>query len=358
MIGGGLSGLTAASALLADGIEVVLVEAQGRLGGRILTSATETDERGCYDLGPTWCWPAHQPRMAALLRQLGLATFAQPRAGAMLYELTPTQRQRVAGDGADDGSQRVVGGMQAVIEALVATLPPGVIQRNQPVTALRATGDGVEVSCAAHGDSPTTITADAVLCTLSPRLAAATLSFSPPLPPDTARQWAAVSTWMAAHAKFVAVYRQPFWRADGLSGEARSQVGPMVEIHDATAPSGPAALFGFLGVSAAARQGAGDDAITAAAITQLARLFGEQAQQPVATFFKDWSADRWAATPDDAIPPHAHPIYGALAQLPAPWADRFWLAGTEVAPTHGGYLEGALEAAERAVANARGLRHR
>ena len=34
---------------------------------------------------------------------------------------------------------------------------------------------------------------------------------------------------MAPHAKFFAIYNQPFWRASGLSGTAQSMVGPMVE---------------------------------------------------------------------------------------------------------------------------------
>lgn len=355
VVGGGLSGLAAAIALVADGHEVVLLEAQDRLGGRVLTAGADAGDNGRFDLGPTWCWPAHQPRMAALLRRLGLVTFAQPRAGALLYELAPTRQHRVADDGGSDGSIRVDGGMNAVIAALAAELPAGVVRLNQPVTALLATDEGVEVTSTRPDGVAETCSVDVVLCTLPPRLAAASLSLSPALPAAERARWAAVPTWMAGHAKFVAVYEHAFWRADGLSGAARSQVGPLAEVHDATAPSGQPALFGFVGVPAAARQRAGAEAITEAALAQFTRLFGEQAGRPVATYFKDWSADPWVATMADAELPLGHPMYGALPPLPTPWTNRLLLAGTEVAPTHGGYLEGALEAAERAVSQVHAL---
>jgi len=37
--------------------------------------------------------------------------------------------------------------------------------------------------------------------------------------------------------------------------------------------------------------------------------------------------------------------------VPPEWRQRLFLAGTERAPDHGGYLEGALESAELAVAD-------
>ncbi|EDT04545.1 hypothetical protein BamIOP4010DRAFT_1927 [Burkholderia ambifaria IOP40-10] len=59
---------------------------------------------------------------------------------------------------------------------------------------------------------------------------------------------------MAPHAKYIAIYDTPFWRDQGLSGEARSARGPFGEIHDASMPGGCAALFGFFGVPAQVRQ--------------------------------------------------------------------------------------------------------
>ena len=87
-----------------------------------------------------------------------------------------------------------------------------------------------------------------VLLALPPRLAASRLDVEPPLPPNLARRWLATPTWMSQHAKYVAVYDMPFWREKGLSGGARSNVGPMGEIHDVSLPDGHAALFGVYGM--------------------------------------------------------------------------------------------------------------
>ena len=77
---------------------------------------------------------------------------------------------------------------------------------------------------------------------------------SPALPQALARQWRATAIWMAPHAKYIAIYDTPFWREQGLSGEARSARGPLGEIHDASMPGGSAALFGFFGVPARVRK--------------------------------------------------------------------------------------------------------
>src|SRR3546814_5946368 len=72
IIGGGLAGLTAARRLHRAGIDFQLLEARSRLGGRILSAgaAGEAAADG-FDLGPSWFWPAMQPRMAVLIEELG-----------------------------------------------------------------------------------------------------------------------------------------------------------------------------------------------------------------------------------------------------------------------------------------------
>jgi monoamine oxidase len=147
---------------------------------------------------------------------------------------------------------------------------------------------------------------------------------------------------MAGQAKFFALYDTPFWLADGLSGTAQSMVGPMLEMHDATTASGGAALFGFLGMSPAQRQAAGEQALTQACIGQFERIFGPKAGKPTATLFKDWAADPLTATADDLVS-GGHPA-PAPSWVHGPWADRLVLAGSETSPTEAGYLAGAVEA--------------
>jgi monoamine oxidase len=175
------------------------------------------------------------------------------------------------------------------------------------------------------------------------------LSFDPPLDSAARLRWRETATWMAPHAKFFALYERPFWRAAGLSGAAQSMVGPMAEIHDATSASGTAALFGFLGIAAEQRRAVGEAAIVEACVAQLRRLFGPPAASPLATLFMDWSADPLTATAADRTATE-HPLPGRVRWIDGAWADRLSLAASETSDTEPGFLAGAAQAAERAVA--------
>jgi monoamine oxidase len=182
-------------------------------------------------------------------------------------------------------------------------------------------------------------------------LAAARIAFLPDLVAETKQDMSAVPTWMAGHAKLVAVYDRPFWRAQGFSGDAISHVGPLVEIHDASAeedPQGEAALFGFVAPQEV-QNTADREAFVSRAITQLKELFGPEAGRPAKVFLKVWAADPLVATKRDQETLTSHPQYGPLPIVES-WHDRLFLSGTETAPENGGFLEGALEAAERSVA--------
>ncbi len=352
VIGGGLAGLYAAWRLTQGGAKVVLFEAQQRLGGRILSEplpGLAQLANTAFDLGPTWYWPALQTRLPRLIRQLGLHAFEQPADGAVLFEASPDHRQRLAYSPAMAGSMRVHGGMASLITALASRIDPGHIRLGHRVLGLHRVDDAVELDVAAGDVGPSVrLRASMVVCTLPPRLLARSVSFDPPLPDALIDGWLAVPTWMAAQAKFVAVFERAFWRDAGLSGQAQSRVGPLAEIHDATQPGGLPALFGFVGVPAEVRRKAGVQ-LYAAVLEQLQRLFGHDAATPLQTFYKDWADDPFIATSDDETAPSSHPAYGAHTALPGRWKDRLWLAGTESAREHGGYLEGALEAAELAV---------
>ncbi|MEO7854935.1 MAG: NAD(P)/FAD-dependent oxidoreductase [Rubrivivax sp.] len=352
VIGGGLAGLYAAWRLTQVGVEVVLFEAHQRLGGRILSEALPglADPAGvAYDLGPTWYWPGLQTRLPRLIRQLGLQAFEQPAAGAALFESSPGHLQRMPHGSAMAGSMRLHGGMACLITALASRIDPRSVRLGHRVVGLHRVDDALELDVVT-GDAGAGLRlgAMAVVCTVPPRLLAQTVSFDPPLPHAVVDGWTAVPTWMAAQAKFVAVFERAFWRDAGLSGHAQSRVGPLVEIHDATQPGGQPALFGFVGVPAEVRRAAGTQ-LHEAALAQLQRLFGPDAATPLRIYYKDWADDPFIATREDETAPPSHPAYGTHMALPGGWKDRLWLAGTESAREHGGYLEGALEAAEVAV---------
>ena len=127
-----------------------------------------------------------------------------------------------------------------------------------------------------------------------------------------------------------------------------SRRGPLMEIHDTSPESGgPFALFGFVGVPATSRTDA--VALRDACQHQLARLFGPQAAQPIELIQKDWAQDTFTAGPSDQIPLYHHRDYGLPRALSSLCDGRLLLGSTETASQFGGYLEGALEAAERCV---------
>jgi monoamine oxidase len=221
--------------------------------------------------------------------------------------------------------------------------------RGVAVRRLRRLDGHVQVECQTAAGDPITWLADHVMLALPPRLAVRRIDFDPPLPEGLTRRWHRTETWMAPHAKYVAVYQAPFWREQGLCGAARSSVGPMVEIHDASMPGGHAALFGFLGLSARSRQRLDEAVLRQHCRAQLGRLFGERAAHPKADALKDWAFDPLTATEDDIEASGHHP------EAPPPEPDNgVWLGfvqgiGSEWSPRFAGYLAGAVDAAQRGV---------
>jgi monoamine oxidase len=351
ILGAGLAGLAAAYYLHQAGVDFLLLEARDRLGGRILSTdaAGQLADDG-FDLGPAWFWPEAQPALRQLVNRLGLSTFPQYTQGDSLFQRTPGQPPlRVPGMHPVPDSMRLAGGIGSLVTALAAQLPAASIRLNTRVTQIALRPTGVQVECLETQGAQYPLQANQLLLALPPRLAAR-IAFDPPLPVATVHNWREMPTWMAPHAKFMALYERPFWREVGLSGNAQSLVGPLVEIHDATSASGQAALFGFVGINAKQRATIAPDALQRACIGQLAQLFGPAAKQPQASLYKDWAADPLTATEQDQKAGE-HPMAGALAPVPAPWKGRLLLAGSESARTEPGYLAGALEAAQDAVAD-------
>ncbi|MDP1768056.1 MAG: FAD-dependent oxidoreductase [Nitrospirota bacterium] len=357
IVGGGLAGLYAARRLQALGIGFQLFEARDRLGGRILSANDmgQSSNDG-FDLGPSWFWPEMHRSMAALVKELGLATFPQHRDGDVVVEqMSREEPRRYQGMPQEPPSMRFAGGTGALIQALSDTLPPEALRLGMHVRHATLTSSDILLTIVAPNGTEHEVAAEQVIFALPPRLLASSVSFTPDIEPATARRWRDTATWMAPHAKFFALYRQPFWREAGLSGTAQSLVGPLAEIHDATTASGMPALFGFLGIGADQRAVLGEGALTHACLEQLTRLFGPEAGRPYATLLKDWAADPLTATAADRSP-SGHPEPTRTSWVNGVWKDRLFLAGSETSTTAPGYLAGAIAAAERAVIEIQGSR--
>lgn len=351
IIGAGITGLRAGALLISKGIECKILEARGRIGGRVLSLSDKIrPELGRFDLGPTWFWPDHEPVIAELVKDLGLPTIEQQTAGAILFEQSqngPIQRH-VLPEGAVERSVRLAGGVQSLIDALAATLPSGTIELDTRVKAIRMDEeDRITVEVEQEGKMKNIETA-AVILALPPRIVAGRIAFSPPIPAELIVSLRDKPTWMAGQSKAVAVYDRPFWREAGLSGQVTSWAGPLQEIHDATPETGYGALFGFFGLPAKIRQELGEERILKFVLEQLSRLFGPSAEKPIALFYKDWSSDPETAVEEDAKPLTGFPDYG-LPTGSGLWGQKVIFAGTETAQEYGGHLEGALRSADRAV---------
>ena len=345
IIGAGLSGLYTAWQLQQKHPDVVVLEARNRTGGRILS--TEYGNSGWFDMGPAWLWPDFQPRLRQLLTRLNLDIFKQFTSGDMLYEKTPSEIERHSGQSSHGQSYRIAGGGQCLIEALQSRLPQSCIHLNTGVQAIHQTD--MSLHTIRDGEA-CKYTANKIILALPPRLIQQNITFDPPFSKDITAAWGDIPTWMSGHCKIVFIYEKPFWRKQNLSGEVFSHHGPLSEIYDATPVTEEYyALTSFVGLNARKRRKMGHEQLIEACMVQLHRLFGEDSKNTLDIKIKDWSQDKNTSTEIDLSSPMQHPQYPDA--LPRSfWDKKLILAGTEVARQHGGYLEGALESADEAVA--------
>ncbi|MEM5435813.1 flavin monoamine oxidase family protein [Paraburkholderia diazotrophica] len=364
IIGGGLSGLYAALLLEQQGIrDYVLFEARPTFGGRILsvfpvgmdqTARDTSDAFDRFDLGPTWFWPEMQPQLDRLVDGLALERFEQHDAGGMIIERSPHEAPlRIDSSyAASPPSMRLVGGMNSLVATLREKLSQDRLAVGHRVKCVRHAGEHIELDVEDPDKRLIPYRVQFALLAVPPRLATATIDFTPALPDSISRAWRDTGTWMASHAKYVAVYEKAFWRDRGLSGEARSAVGPLAEIHDASMPGGSAALFGFFGIPARTRKLVPEQKLLLHCRAQLKRMFGVEAGQPKAELLKDWATDPLTATAADFDAAGGHCAVPKATVASGPWHGRLAGIASEWSARFPGYVAGAIDAATTGVREA------
>jgi monoamine oxidase len=242
-----------------------------------------------------------------------------------------------------DGAQmyRFVGGSQLICERMAQKLGRSVVLAS-PVRRIVQDKHGATV----HSDR-VDVRAKRVIVAMPPVLTGR-IDYEPGLPEE--REGLIDNLPQGTLTKVAAVYDRPFWRDDGLTGQALYDQGPVnATFDDSPEDGGQGVVFGFVG---------GDQARSlaklstserrAAVLANYTEFFGPQAAQPRKFVESAWRREKWSRGCPVAIPgPGTLLAHGKALRKPV---GRLHWAGTETSTYWNGYMDGAVRSGERAAA--------
>jgi monoamine oxidase len=235
---------------------------------------------------------------------------------------------------------RVVGGPQQMATRLAERLAHRVLLGH----AVRSIGQNVRgATIEADG---LTVRARKVIIAMMPR-DTGRIAYAPELSP---RRQALAVNWPAAKVfKGNVLYREPFWRGLGLSGQV-SNYGAIYSVFDNSPPSGEPGIlevFSHSGMLPPRRE----DRL-AHIVGELARYFGPEALRPTGYVEKDWGDEKWISGCVSPLPPGFLTAFGPALKAPA--GHIHW-ASAETADVWNGKFDGAVRAALQAARDVVGL---
>jgi monoamine oxidase len=343
----------------------LMVKAVDEMASQVdLNNPTRAVQAAAWDTETFETWlqtNIESPDVRAVARLSGYGLFGAEPGDASLLQFMFSLRAHggvVATGGITGGSQqnRVRGGSQLITNSLVNRIGAENVILNAPVRAIDQTGRRVVITTDAGR-----VQAGVVILAIPPTYAGA-IDYQPQMP--ILRAQLTQRFPMGYAVKVHATYAKPFWRhlttkyedtPDGLSGIVLSKNGPVTLGFD-NSPGGAKAstgvLLGFVFGDNGRVWGSKPAATRRAEVlAQFVRWFGQRAGKPIHYMEQNWAAQRWTR---GYI---GYPTTGTWIDYQRAFTSnigRIILAGTETAGEGSGGMEGALDAAARAVEQARG----
>jgi monoamine oxidase len=243
----------------------------------------------------------------------------------------------------EKGSQEnLVHGGAGSIARKVADLLGDAVHLRRPVRSITQRDDRVTVE--ADGES---VSAGHVVVTIPPALVS-DIAFDPALPADRAELYR--RTVAGPESKTLVVYDEPFWRAEGYSGQT-AEPGSASEVTIDASPDGGGVgvLASFAFGEVASKVDALDPSVRRKAVVDaLTARLGPRAASPVDFVETAWWKEEWTRGCSMAhFPPGVLTRLGHLLREPM---GRVHWAGTETSTISYGAIDGAIRSGERAAA--------
>lgn len=294
-------------------------------------------------------WIRRNARTRGAQALLGLAAeavfAAEPGELSMLHVLFYARSggsfQRLIATTGGAQQDRFVGGSALIAQRIAASLG-GVIRLEAPVSKIEIGGHKVTASTpAGQFEGRQVIVA-------VPPLLAGRIEYEPALP--YWREQLTQRVPMGSVIKCQAIYSEPFWRNDGLSGQATGDGEGSRVVFDNTPPDGaPGILLAFVEGDEARRLGRDSAKVRRQVVLDsLGRYFGPRAAQAEDFLELDWQQEKWTGGCYGTLfGPNVWTRYGHALREPV--GPIRW-ASTETAPAWAGYMDGAVRSGEQTAA--------
>lgn len=303
--------------------------------GAYLDNAISNDTvRALLDVSTAAVWSANPEELSLLYVVSYIAAAGNATTTGSLHSLLDTA------EGAQQ--RRIVGGTGLLPRGLADKIGWDKILLNAPVESVSLQPSGRYLVTA----SSVSVTAADVIIAMAPPLAAR-INYDPPLPAH--RDQLSQRMFMGAIGKATAIYKTPFWREAGLSGQAASTTGTVRTTFDVSPANGSyGAMLGFI-VADPMRE------LDTAPLSEIRDLVTEDYVRyfgPKAADVEQWVIQRWDNEVYSRGAPTALAGSGTLTRYGTALREAcggiHW-AGTEAAEYWIGYMDGAIRSGERAA---------